>query len=116
MANYIKWMFVFIIMALGIASNYMFAEALPIYLRALAVLASVAIATIVFVQTSQGIKTREFVLSARNEMRKIVWPSRQETMQASLVVIIMVLVMSIILWGVDSSLFMIMSWFTGQGE
>jgi preprotein translocase subunit SecE len=41
---------------------------------------------------------------ARNEIRQVVWPNRQETMQTTLIVVAVVLVMALLLWGLDSLL------------
>lgn len=51
--------------------------------------------------TVKGRRALEFVKSARSEMRKIVWPTRQETTQTTLVVAVFVVVMSLVLWGFD---------------
>jgi preprotein translocase subunit SecE len=50
---------------------------------------------------------------ARVEIRKVVWPTRQETTQTTLIVVAVVLVMSLLLWGVDSLLGWIVSLIVG---
>ena len=44
-----------------------------------------------------------FFSGVRAEARKVVWPERKETMQSTLMVVVMVLVLSLFLWLVDSS-------------
>jgi preprotein translocase subunit SecE len=57
----------------------------------------------------------QFAGDARTEVRKVVWPTRQETMQTTLVVIVMVLILGIILWLFDMMLMGILRFLTGQG-
>jgi preprotein translocase subunit SecE len=58
---------------------------------------------------------REFFLESRTEVRKVVWPSRQETVQTTLIVFAVVIVMGIFLWLVDMVLLEIVRAVTGQG-
>ncbi len=54
-----------------------------------------------FVFTATGRRAGDFLKESRFELRKIVWPSRQETMQTTLVVVIVVFIVSILLWMID---------------
>ncbi len=49
------------------------------------------------------------------ETRKVVWPSRKETMQTTGLVIAFVIVMALFLWGVDASLTWLLQLFIGRG-
>jgi len=49
------------------------------------------------------------------EVRKVVWPSRQETVQTTLIIGLVVIVAGLFFWGIDSLLFMITRALTGQG-
>jgi preprotein translocase subunit SecE len=53
------------------------------------------------VQTSRGRAFLTLCLEARTEIRKVVWPSRQETTQTTIVVLIVVFVVALILWLLD---------------
>jgi preprotein translocase subunit SecE len=55
-----------------------------------------------------------FVKEAKTELYKIVWPTRQEAIQSTLVIMAVVAIASLFLWGVDSALLWGMSFFTGQ--
>lgn len=55
-----------------------------------------------------------FLKDVRNELRKVAWPTRLETTQTTLIVMLMVLVSSLFLWGVDSIMLRIVRWLTGQ--
>lgn len=60
--------------------------------------------------TSVGKKAKAFVMDAKVELLKVVWPSRQETIQMTVIIMVVVFVISMILWGVDSSLL----WLVGK--
>ncbi|MCB1852204.1 MAG: preprotein translocase subunit SecE, partial [Gammaproteobacteria bacterium] len=64
-------------------------------------------------QTASGRRIWEFATASRTEVRKVVWPSRQETIQTTLIVFAMVLVMGIVLWLFDMLLLTIVRAVTG---
>jgi preprotein translocase subunit SecE len=76
---------------------------------------SVSGAAIVFT-TKVGRSFLAFVREARVEVRKVVWPTRQETVQATLVVVALVFLVGLILWLLDMVLFWGISLLTGQGK
>jgi preprotein translocase subunit SecE len=59
---------------------------------------------LVFASSAQGSSFLAFFKSSRQELRRVVWPGRQETLQLTLIVVFMVLVFAIFLWGVDKIL------------
>lgn len=44
---------------------------------------------------------KEFFEQSKVELKKVTWPSRKETVSTSIAVVVLVLVMSAFLWGVD---------------
>ena len=70
-------------------------------LRALLVVAGLVAALGVFFTSAKGLQTREFLAESRFELRKVVWPTRQEALRTTWVVIIAVIVLSLILAGFD---------------
>ncbi len=52
--------------------------------------------------TKKGTAAWVFIKESRAELRKVVWPTRQETLRTSFLIFIIVMLMSLILWGVDS--------------
>ncbi|HHJ4328242.1 TPA: preprotein translocase subunit SecE, partial [Klebsiella pneumoniae] len=72
--------------------------------RVLALLALAVLVGFVALQTGKGRAFFALAKEARIEIRKVVWPSRQETTQTTLIVVVVVLVMSLLLWGIDSLL------------
>jgi preprotein translocase subunit SecE len=103
-----------LLVAGGIGGFYYF-EDHSLLLRVLGLLAVVGVAAAVALQTEVGRRTWQFGVDARTEVKKVVWPTRQETMQTTLIVFVMVLVMALILWLVDMGLMTIVRALTGQG-
>lgn len=66
-------------------------------------------------QTERGRLVWQFISDSRMEVRKVVWPSRQETLQTTLVVVAMVFILGIILWLFDMVLMAILRFLTSQG-
>ncbi|GJL84051.1 MAG: protein translocase subunit SecE [marine bacterium B5-7] len=73
-----------------------------VLLRTLAIIAALGVAAGIAMTTEQGKKVWSFASGARNEVRKVIWPTRRETAQATLVVIIMVLVIGLYIWILDA--------------
>jgi preprotein translocase subunit SecE len=84
----------------GLAAFYVLST-YPIAVRWLIVLASVGVGIFVALQSAQGRAFAQFVQGSRIELRKVVWPTRQETMQTTLVVVVAILVMGIFFWLLD---------------
>jgi preprotein translocase subunit SecE len=103
-----------VILASGIVGFYMLVD-LPIWLRWIIVLAALVAGALVGLQSLQGRTFWSFVQSSRIELRKVVWPNRQETMQVTLVVFVMIVVLGLFFWGVDTLLAFLTKWLTGRG-
>ena len=99
----------------GIAGFYLLAD-LPIWLRWIIVLASLAVGALVGFQSQQGRTLWAFVQSSRIELRKVVWPSRDETTKVTIYVFVVIILMGLFFWGVDSLLSFLTRWLTGQGS
>ena len=82
-------------------------------LRALAVVILIAAAGGVALLTTKGKATVAFAREARTEVRKVIWPTRQETLHTTLIVAAVTAVMSLILWGLDGILVRLVSFITG---
>ncbi len=96
----------------GVWAFYVYAEQ-SLLLRVLGLLVVVGIAIAVIMQTMMGRRVWSFAADSRAEVRKVVWPSRQETVQTTLIVLAMVLLMGVILWLVDMGLLAIVRSVTG---
>ncbi len=98
----------------GIFAFYHF-EAHSTLFRVIGLLVVVGMAVAVVYQTALGRRIWGFALDSRMEVRKVVWPSRQETLQTTLIVFVMVLIIGIMLWLFDMLLMAIVKALTGQG-
>lgn len=108
----LKWLAVAALVVVGVSGNQ-FYSAEPILYRVLALLVIAAAAGFVALQTAKGQSFFGLVKEARIEIRKVVWPTRQETTQTTLMVVAVVLVMALLLWGLDSLLGWIVSSIVG---
>jgi preprotein translocase subunit SecE len=91
----------------GVVGYYLLAGQAS-WLRWLAVLVSLALAGLVVTFSRYGTEFRRFVELARVELRKIVWPSRQETLQTTAVVFGFVIVAGLFFWALD----LVLAWAT----
>jgi len=84
----------------GIAAFYLLSS-YPLAVRWVIVLASFGVGLLVALQSVQGREFWQFVQGSRVELRKVVWPTRQETLQTTLVVFVAILAMGIFFWILD---------------
>ena len=87
----------------GLYGYYYFLEwSLPI--RVLLVLGGFAAGVAIAMTSSQGQRLWAFIQGARIGIRKVVWPTRQETTQTAIAVFVFTLIMSLFFWALDSGL------------
>jgi preprotein translocase subunit SecE len=87
----------------GLYSYYYFLEvSLP--LRVLMVLGGTAAGVAVAMTSTQGQRLWAFIQGARIEIRKVVWPTKQETTQTAIAVFVFTFIMALFFWGLDSFL------------
>ena len=85
----------------GVVAFYWFENQWSNAVRVLAVVAGLAAALVVFLNTAKGLQTREFLSESRFELRKVVWPTRQEALRMTWIVMIVVVIISLMLAGFD---------------
>ncbi|HGJ5876174.1 MAG TPA: preprotein translocase subunit SecE [Arsenophonus sp.] len=107
-----KWILVAILLVIAIVGNYYFRQ-YNIALRVIAVVAVAVLAGGITLWTAKGKATLAFAREARIEMRKVIWPTRQEALQTTLIVAAVTVVMALILWGLDGILVRLVSFITG---
>ena len=110
----VKLVFSVSLVIAGLAGFYYFSES-PLLYRVLGLVAVVLVAMVMALTSTTGRNFSAFVREARQEVRKVVWPSRQETVQTTLTVFAMVFVVGLILWLFDMFLFWGVQVLTGQG-
>jgi len=96
----IKLAVALLVLLAGIVGFYYFADQ-PLLYKVLGVLAAVAVAVGISMTTYKGKTLVSFLGLSRTEVRKMVWPTRAETMQTTLIVFIFVVILAIFLWFVD---------------
>ena len=84
----------------GVAGFYLLTS-YPLAVRWVIVLASLAAGVFVALQSAQGRTFWQFVQGSRVELRKVVWPTRQEAIRLTWIVIIAVIIISLMLAGFD---------------
>ncbi|QKE61826.1 preprotein translocase subunit SecE [Aquipseudomonas campi] len=108
----LKWLVVVALVVAGVVGNQYF-SAEPLLYRVLVLLVLAVVAGFAALQTAKGQAFFALAKEARTEIRKVVWPSRQETTQTTLIVVAVVLVMALVLWGLDSLLGWLVSMIVG---
>jgi preprotein translocase subunit SecE len=106
--DWLKWIVVFAILGGGIFGNWYFGDQSLLY-RVMAMLALAVVAFFVGIQTEKGGNAWSLIKEARGEIRRVVWPTRDETVQTTMIVLVLVLIFALILWLLDSGLSWVVS-------
>ena len=115
MVDKIKIVFAALLVVAGIAAFYYFSDKAMI-IRVGAVLGGMVAAGLLFLTTALGRQFKAYAQDALEEVRKVVWPTRKETLQTTAVVFAFVVVMALLLWLIDGSLLWTMKKLIGRGE
>ncbi|WP_068861079.1 preprotein translocase subunit SecE [Perlucidibaca aquatica] len=99
--NTMKWVVAIALIAAAALVNRMLPE-MSLVLRGLLMTALGVAALVLAALTLQGKSFIDLLQQAQVELRKVVWPTRQETSQTTLIVLVVVVIMSLLLWGMDS--------------
>ncbi|WP_304985978.1 preprotein translocase subunit SecE [Coxiella-like endosymbiont] len=109
----LQWLLIILLLAGGIVANFYYSHVAVAIRTAIGIILAILILVIAS-QTQKGRKFLGFMKGSRAELRKVVWPTRQETVQTTLVVVVMVIVTAFILCGLDSFFMWAVAWVTGQ--
>ena len=101
--NWLKWLVVIALVGAAIFGNWFFRDESLLY-RVAALVVVAIVASLIAVTTTQGGATWGLLKEARTEIRRVVWPTRAETNQTTLVVLGIVVFFAFVLWLLDSSL------------
>ena len=74
----------------------------PLLYRVLGVIVLLSISTGILLTTIEGKGALKLILESRTEIRRVIWPTRIETTQTTLIVIVAITIAGLILWGLDS--------------
>ncbi len=111
----VKYVLAIGLVVAGVFAFYWFAGQWPTAVRVLAVIGGLVAGAGVFFTSHKGAQTREFLSESRFELRKVVWPTRQEALRTTWVVIGMVVIISLVLAGFDVVIQWFVQWFLGRG-
>ena len=98
----------------GIVAFYMLKSRPEVWASWVALFGGLLVGALVFAFSQYGRNFWQFVLESRVELRKVFWPSRQETFMTTLVVLGFVLIASVFFWVLDLTLASVTKFFTGQ--
>ncbi|BAP58609.1 preprotein translocase subunit SecE [Candidatus Tachikawaea gelatinosa] len=107
----IKWIVIVVLLILAIISNYYY-RSTSLVMRSLTLFFFMTFSSIIFLFTKKGKKFVFFLKEAKKEIYKISWPTHKETFNITLIVIVITILTSLILWGLDSFLVRVVTFFT----
>jgi preprotein translocase subunit SecE len=106
------WLMIAAILTLAVLTNNYFSHQ-AIAIRLIGWIIAALAMLLVFFYTTQGRRFGSFAQASRAELRKVVWPTREETIRTTLIVMAMVVVASLFLWGIDTLLLWAVAFLTG---
>ena len=104
----LRWLVAVALIVTGIGGNWYF-QSESVLVRVVALLAIMGLAILIIWNSRKGQEIVSLLRESRSEVRRVVWPTNQETNQTTLIVLVIVLIFSLILWGLDSLLGWIIS-------
>ena len=104
--------FLWILSTAAAIGNVYFKDAFSLPVRVVGVVVALLIAFGLAAITNQGTKARTFFSEAKVEARKVVWPTRAETRQTTLIVIGVTVLTSLFFWAIDSIIIALINFLT----
>ena len=102
------------LLLLSLIGYYYYSDAHAV-VRVLGLIGGIALSGMVFYRSDKGRSWFGYLSHAQKEVKQVIWPTRQETVQMTLIVFAVVIVMSIFLWLVDMFFLWAVQMLTGQG-
>lgn len=97
----VKWTISILLLVAIVAGNFLYGDEVHVVLRVLILVVMAIVALFVAAFTTKGRTFVEFAKDARLEVRKVVWPTRQETVQTTLIIAAVSTIVGLVLWGLD---------------
>ena len=113
-ADIAKWVVSIALLIGTVAGNTYFGEISPLY-RAVVIVLAVILALFIAAQTEKGRNALEFAKESKTEVRKVIWPTRQETRTTTLIVLVATMIVGLFLYGLDWIIVRVVSFITGLG-
>ena len=101
--DWLKWLVVVVVVGGGIFGNWYYQDQ-SLLLRVVVLVTLGSVALFVATLTHKGGAAWALIKDARSEIRRVVWPTREEVLQTTMIVLVLVLVFALILWLLDSGL------------
>ncbi len=101
MQNYFRWLAGLFLVGIAVYGNSYYSLE-PLLYRVLSVILLTGLAVAVLLTTVEGKGALKVILESRSEIRRVIWPSRVETTQTTLIVIVAITMAGLVLWGLDS--------------
>ena len=106
--DWLKWIAVSVILGAGVFGNWYYQDQ-SLLIRVVALLVLGLAAFGIAIQTVKGRAAWTLIREARGEIRRVVWPTWEETSQTTMIVLVLVLIFSLLLWMLDSGLSWVVS-------
>ena len=110
--NTLLWILVAVFFAAAAIGNVYFQKVYSLPIRIVGVVIALVIAFAFAAITNQGTKARTFFKDSKIEAQKVVWPSRQEARQTTLIVIGVTIIASLFFWATDSIIVTVINFLT----
>ena len=110
----VKWIGAAVVLGGAVGAFYYFSEQ-SLLLRVIGIVVAVGVAGFIAARTEKGRIAWVAIGESRTEVRKVVWPTRKETTQTTLIVIAMVAIVAILMWMLDAMLAWLVRLLLGQG-
>lgn len=101
--DWLKWLVAVALLALGVFGNWYYQDE-SLLMRVIGMIGVAVVAVGIALQTERGAAIWTLLKESRAEIRRVVWPTREETLQTTVIVLALVLVFALILWMLDSAL------------
>lgn len=111
-ADVLLWIFGTVLVVVAIGANHYFSDQ-PFLYRLVGVVFLFALSLFALSKTQKGTEFLALLKDARAEVRRVVWPTKQETWSTAGIVIVVVFISALVLWGVDYALGSLVSYFIG---
>ena len=109
-ADKVKKGLAFSLVAVALLVFYFFADEFSLLLRSVSLIFALSSAVVLYAFTEKGKKTFSFLLSSRQELHRVTWPTRTETLQTTILILALVFIISIFFWLVDMVLGHLVQW------
>lgn len=110
--NVFLWVLSLTIVLVASVGNVVFAEQFSTPIRVVAIFVLLVLALVFAALTNEGKRALNFFSESRVELRRIVWPTRLETMQTTFIIIAATVLLSLILWAFDSIIIAVLNFLT----